>query len=151
MAKAQYFHRRTGLPTFADDSGLSVAALAGRPGVRSKRWSGRNDLTGVALDRANNVALVAEVRRRFAFPAAAEFVCAAAFADDSRMLVRTGRTEGDIIADARGTSGFGYDSHFISRDLGKSFGEADLAEKFNVSHRARAFTLLLDALFGTES
>lgn len=118
--------------------------------MRSKRWSGRNDLTGAALDRANNVALVAEVRRRFAFPAAAEFVCAAAFADDSRMLVRTGRTEGEIVADARGKSGFGYDPHFISRDLGKSFGEAEVAEKFDVSHRARAFTQLLDSLCGPE-
>lgn len=151
LAKAQYFHHRTGLPTFADDSGLSVAALAGRPGVRSKRWSGRSDLSGLALDTANNVALIAELRRRFAFPAAAEFVCAAAFADDSRTLVRTGRTEGEIVAEPRGAGGFGYDAHFVSADLRQTFAEAGLADKLKVSHRARAFTSLLSALFDAET
>ncbi len=151
LAKAHYFHRLTGLPTFADDSGLSVAALAGRPGVRSKRWSGRTDLSGPALDIANNVALVAELRRRFALPAAAEFVCAAAFADDSRSLVRTGRTEGEIVAQPRGLGGFGYDAHFVSTDLHQTFAEAGLAAKLNVSHRARAFTALLSALFAEET
>lgn len=54
LAKAGYFFRRTGLPAFADDSGLEMAVLHGGPGVRSKRWSGRTDLGGQALDDANN-------------------------------------------------------------------------------------------------
>ncbi|HEY8310170.1 MAG TPA: non-canonical purine NTP pyrophosphatase, partial [Gemmatimonadaceae bacterium] len=63
LAKAQYFHRRTGLPTFADDSGLAVHALGGAPGVRSKRLSGRTDLTGRSLDAANNATLLSQLRR----------------------------------------------------------------------------------------
>jgi XTP/dITP diphosphohydrolase len=54
LAKARYFFARTGVPTVADDSGLAVAALGGRPGVLSKRWSGRADLSGQALDDENN-------------------------------------------------------------------------------------------------
>src|SRR5690606_13237279 len=79
LAKAHYFLARVGIATIADDSGLEVAALDGAPGVHSKRWSGRTDLDGQALDDANNEKLLASLRgtadRR------ARYVCAAAFAD----------------------------------------------------------------------
>lgn len=149
LAKAQYFHLRSGLPTFADDSGLVVAALDGRPGVRSKRWSGRHDLTGAALDAANNDLLHGELRRHGGFPAAAEFVCAAAYADDAQTLVRTGRTGGAIVDHAAGARGFGYDPYFRSAELGRTFAEASVADKRAVSHRGRAFSALLDALSTT--
>ena len=146
LAKAQYFHLRSGLPTFADDSGLVVAALGGRPGVRSKRWSGRADLSGAALDVANNDLLHAELRRHGGFPSPAEYVCAAAYADEERTLVRTGRTSGVMIDRPLGAGGFGYDPYFRSDELARTFSEATVAEKRAVSHRGRAFRALLDAL-----
>lgn len=146
LAKAQYFHLRSGLPTFADDSGLVVAILGGRPGVRSKRWSGRTDLSDAALDAANNDLLHAEVRRHGGFPSPAEYVCAAAYADAETTLVRTGRTGGVIVDHATGDGGFGYDPYFLSDELGKTFGDSTVTEKRAVSHRGRAFRVLLDAL-----
>jgi XTP/dITP diphosphohydrolase len=146
LAKAQYFFRRTGLPTFADDSGLTVEALRGRPGVRSKRLSGRTDLTGKSLDAANNAALLAELRRTNALPAAAAFVCAAAFANAERAVVRTGSTAGTIVQQPRGMGGFGYDAHFVSGELQETFGEASEEAKLRVGHRGRAFRALLAAL-----
>lgn len=147
LAKAQYFFMRSGMPTFADDSGLAVDVLGGRPGVRSKRWSGSTNLSGRALDAANNDALQAEIRRHGGFPARAEYVCAAAFADDARTLVRVGRTAGEIVHVPAGNEGFGYDPYFRSDELGKTFGMATVTDKRAVSHRGRAFAALLAALF----
>lgn len=146
LAKAQYFYRRSGLPTFADDSGLSVDALGGRPGVRSKRFSGRADLSGKGLDAANNAALLARLRRIGALPAAASFMCAAAFADGERTVVRTGSTQGVIVPQPRGSLGFGYDPHFVSDELNETFGEASPRAKSAVGHRGRAFRALLATL-----
>ena len=146
-AKSEYFFRRSGLPTFADDSGLSVHALGGRPGVRSKRWSGRTDLEGALLDAANNAKLLSELST---LPSSssleAEYVCAAAFTDERGSTVRLGRTAGVVIRHQRGTHGFGYDPYFLSSELGKTFGEADTAEKNVISHRGRAFSALLSVL-----
>jgi XTP/dITP diphosphohydrolase len=146
LGKAQYFYRRSGLPTFADDSGLSVDALGGRPGVRSKRFSGRSDLSGKSLDAANNAALLAQLRRMSALPAAASFICAAAFADGDRAIVRTGATSGVVVPQPRGASGFGYDPHFVSDELNETFGEASAEAKLRVGHRGRAFRALLAIL-----
>lgn len=148
LAKAQYFHGRTGLPTFADDSGLVVQALGGRPGVRSKRLSGRTDLSGKSLDAANNATLLGQLRRLNAFPAAAEFVCAAAFANGDVAMVRMGGTAGMIVPQPRGFSGFGYDPHFVSDELQQTFGEASEEAKLRVGHRGRAFRSLLEVLPG---
>jgi XTP/dITP diphosphohydrolase len=143
MAKARYFREKSGLATFADDSGLEVFALGGAPGVRSKRWSGRSDLSGQALDDANNAellrALGASDDRR------ARYVCAAALASDDVMTVRRGVVEGSIVHEGRGENGFGYDPFFFSAELGVTFGEASLEEKERVSHRGRAFRELLAA------
>jgi XTP/dITP diphosphohydrolase len=141
VAKARYFHALTGRPTFADDSGIAVDALDGAPGVRSKRWSGRTDLSGQALDDENNRLLLARLRgvenRR------AQYVCAAAFVDRARVFVERGTVVGHIVDKARGTYGFGYDPFFVSDELGRTFGEATRAEKEVVSHRGRAFRALL--------
>ncbi|HEY9228437.1 MAG TPA: RdgB/HAM1 family non-canonical purine NTP pyrophosphatase [Gemmatimonadaceae bacterium] len=144
LAKARYFFQRTGRPTFADDSGLEVAALNSGPGVRSKRWSGRTDLSGQALDDENNRRLVevlrTEVDRR------ARYVCAAAYADAAGSIVVRGETRGEIVDRPRGENGFGYDPFFQSHELGRTFGEATREEKELVSHRGRAFRALLDRL-----
>jgi XTP/dITP diphosphohydrolase len=141
LAKAHYFLARSGLPTVADDSGLEVAALGGAPGVRSKRWSGRTDLDGQALDDANNVALLGALSG--VADRTARYVCAAAFADWTRGVVVRGVTTGVIVDDARGVHGFGYDPYFESDELGVTFGEATREAKEVVSHRGRAFRALL--------
>jgi XTP/dITP diphosphohydrolase len=136
IAKATYFYEVTGgVATVADDSGLEVSALGGAPGVHSRRWS------EAGTDAANNAKLVSSLAgvadRR------ARYVCAAAFVGLGHELVARGTAEGEIADAPRGTSGFGYDPYFVSTDLGKTFGEATLAEKAHVSHRARAFSALL--------
>ena len=141
LAKATYFHRLSGLPTIADDSGLVVDALAGAPGVHSKRWSRRADLSGQALDNANNAYLlsaISAVRSR-----TARYVCVAAFAEGGRELTGRGETDGEIILSARGVNGFGYDPYFWSRDLNATFGESSVEAKAEVSHRGRAVRALL--------
>jgi XTP/dITP diphosphohydrolase len=144
LAKARFFHGLSGRPTAADDSGLAVDALGGRPGVMSKRWSGRTDLSGQGLDDENNRLLL----ERLAGQAdrGARYVCAAAFVDGERELVYRGEVAGRIIDEPRGTGGFGYDPYFESLELGRTFGEVTREEKAGVSHRARAFRLLLEAL-----
>ena len=144
LAKARYFARVARRPAAADDSGLEVLSLGGRPGVRSKRWSGRTDLSGLALDRANNLHLLdalqgVEDRR-------ARYVCVAAFVAGDRELSFRGEVEGTILRAPRGAGGFGYDPYFLSDELGMTFAEASIEEKERVSHRGRAFRALIAAL-----
>ena len=144
LAKARYFHELSGLETVADDSGLCVDALAGAPGVSSKRYSGKSQLTGQALDDANNARLQAELRD--CSDRAAKYKCAAAWVNRADEVVAIGETHGSIVTDPRGTNGFGYDPYFYSSDLHMTFGEADVAAKQAVSHRGRAFAALFAAL-----
>ena len=155
LAKARWFSSKaSGRVVFADDSGLVVAALAGRPGVHSKRWAGMvslagQALAGQALDDANNAYLVAELDRSAAAgrpDRSASYVCAAACAWDGGSLVATGSTTGRIMAKSVGAGGFGYDPYFWSADLGAGFAEVSREAKQAVSHRGRAFRGLLDAL-----
>lgn len=143
-AKAQYFFERSSIPTFADDSGLEVLALGGKPGVLSKRWSGHENLDGEALDAANNAHLLTALRdvddRR------ARYVCVAWFYDGVQDTGRRGEVDGWISHVVCGTGGFGYDPYFVSVELGRSFGELTRLEKEHVSHRGRAFRALLAAL-----
>jgi XTP/dITP diphosphohydrolase len=145
LAKARYFHRRSGgMPTVADDSGLEVVALGGRPGVHTKRWSERPDLSGRALDAANNEKLLQtlgeEADRR------ARYICVAAYVDAPDERTFRGESEGRILYAPRGTGGFGYDPLFESVELGLTFAEVDRATKERVSHRGRAFAKLVAAL-----
>lgn len=146
-AKAEYFFSRSGIPSFADDSGLVVHALGGQPGVWSKRWSGRSELDGEALDAANNAKLVTELAAVHPeVPRTAEYVCAAAFTDERGTVIQLGRTPGVILPEGRGSSGFGYDPYFLSEELGVTFGEALTEAKNAISHRGRAFSALLAVL-----
>ena len=144
LAKARYFHRLRGMPAMADDSGLSVRALDGAPGVWSKRFSGRSDLSGQSLDDANNAKLLSALEG--VADRDASYSCAAAFVDGSIECVELGETRGIIVDDPRGSEGFGYDPYFYSTELSKTFGEATVAEKQEVSHRGRAFRKLVAAL-----
>jgi XTP/dITP diphosphohydrolase len=145
LAKARCFSRMLpGRVVVSDDSGLVVDALAGAPGVRSKRWSGRSDLDGAALDAANNALLVASaapLTNRMG-----RFVCVAVAIRDGVEIVRRGALEGQILMEPRGSSGFGYDPHFFVSELGKTLAEATLLEKERVSHRGHAFRALLKAM-----
>jgi XTP/dITP diphosphohydrolase len=144
LAKARHFHRVSGRPTVADDSGLVVAALDGRPGVLSKRWSGRTNLSGQTLDDENNRLLVRSLEN--AQDRRASYVCAAAFVDDEREFVCRGEVHGRILEAPRGNGGFGYDPYFFSTELGRTFAEVSGAEKARVSHRGRAFRALVERL-----
>jgi XTP/dITP diphosphohydrolase len=146
LAKGRYFNLLSGLPVVADDSGLEVRALQGEPGVRSKRWSGRLDLTGDALDAENNALLLRSLGT--ASDRTARYVCAAAFVDGRRELVRRGTVAGRITRAPRGSDGFGYDPYFESDELARTFGEVSASEKERVSHRGRAFRALIDELRG---
>ena len=152
LAKARYFYEAAGgIPTFGDDSGMCVDALGGEPGVYSKRWSGRDDLDGAALDASNNEKLVRRIEQARAeqgsrFTDAARYVAVAAFKDDDGEVVRRGEIEGRVILTPRGTGGFGYDPYFEAPDLGGTFAESPIEKTARGSHRSRAFRSLLAAL-----
>jgi XTP/dITP diphosphohydrolase len=145
LAKARYYSARAGgRAVVADDSGLEVLALDGEPGVRSKRWSGRDDLSGPALDAANNAQLLA--RMEGAADRRARFVCVAAWCAGGESVAVRGEVQGSIVSRASGREGFGYDPHFFVTELGRTLADATVAEKQGVSHRGRAFVALLEAL-----
>ena len=154
LAKARYFFARSGgMPTFADDSGMCVDVLNGEPGVLSKRWSGRNDLSGKLLDDANNAKLIARLGAAKAanpaqFSDAGRYVSVAVFKDGNGELVERGEIEGRVLLQPRGTGGFGYDPFFEAPDLGGTFAEASIERTASTSHRSRAFRALLSALRG---
>lgn len=147
LAKARYYAARAGRRNVvADDSGLEVPVLGGEPGVRSKRWSGRADLAGAALDAANNALLLARLEEHADWRA--RFVCVAAWCagEGSETIMARGEVPGTIVARASGAHGFGYDPHFHATELGRTLGDATVAEKQGVSHRGRAFAALLETL-----
>jgi len=144
--KAEAFAAANHLPALADDSGLCVDALKGAPGIFSSRYAGEG-----ASDAENNVklldALEGEDNRQ------AYFMCALhvafpddAFSDDTRALTSEGRVNGNILQQAVGETGFGYDPLFFCPELGKAFANATADEKASVSHRGRALRLLVDKL-----
>ena len=127
--------------TLADDSGLCVDQLGGRPGVHSARYCGVH-----GDDEANNRLLLKELADKPA-PHRAHYGAAVALCRPGREPITVyGRCEGEIIGEYRGEGGFGYDPLFLSDDLGVTFAEADPAAKNGVSHRARAIQKLIAAL-----
>ena len=142
-AKARHFARLASLPVLADDSGLRVDALGGAPGVRTKRFSGRTDLTGRDLDEANNLVLLERLRGVPPEARGARYVCAAVLAfPDGRIIAGLGCCRGEITSAPRGDGGFGYDPLFYVPSLGRTFAEIPAAEKNRISHRSRAFRAL---------
>jgi XTP/dITP diphosphohydrolase len=150
-----YSHIRPGLLVLADDSGLEVDLLDGEPGVRSARYAEDAGFTGDADDGSdgwNNQYLLERLRASGApQPWAARYRCALALARDG-VVLRTaeGTVEGEIVADPRGTGGFGYDPLFWLPELRLTMAEIDLAIKQTLSHRGRALQALLDRM-GTTS
>lgn len=142
QAKARYFAGLSGMAAIADDSGLEVAALGGAPGVFSKRWSGRHDLEGPALDAENTRLLLARLAGEDQRSAC--FVCVAFMVDGAVERSARGEVRGRIARTPRGTGGFGYDPVFLPEEGGgRSFAELRPAEKSGMSHRGQAFASLL--------
>ena len=138
--KAQHFARLSGLPTVADDSGIEVFALGGRPGVRSRRFA-QYEGPPQKQDAANNAELL---RRLDGLPAEkrrARYRCVVAIVPrpDAAAVTFEGTCTGSILEAPQGAGGFGYDPLFFSDDLAQSFGEATAEAKHEVSHRGRAF------------
>ena len=142
--KAEYFCRLTGLPTAADDSGIEVFSLGGAPGVRSRRFA----LPAPDQDAANNAELLRRLSGAPAPRRRARYRCVVVYVSRPGGAAHTfeGICGGSILEAPRGTGGFGYDPLFLSDDLAKSFGEAESAEKHQVSHRGRAFRAFADWL-----
>lgn len=142
-AKAAYFMRLTRRSTIADDSGISVHALGGEPGVRSRRFAWQPGLYGSDLDGANNERLLHELRATPDERRTAHYTCAAVLhLTDGQRFTAIGTCTGSILHAPRGTAGFGYDPLFMLPDLGLTFGELTREQKHRRSHRARAFRAL---------
>ena len=142
-AKAREVARRTGLPALADDSGLEVEALEGRPGVYSARYA--QDRTGgrTPTDEDNWRKLLNELRHVPWERRQARFVCEIALAwPDGRLLTTHGEVQGFIALEPRGTKGFGYDPVFWLPDYEATVAEVGLEVKNTISHRALALKKL---------
>ena len=131
----------TGL-VLADDSGLEVAALQGKPGIRSARYAGP-----AATDAQNNAKLLQEMNDVPPQIRTARFVCELALAREGKMLARFGGVaEGFILGATRGHGGFGYDPLFLDPIVGKTFAEMTLEGKMQRSHRGKALRGLMEWL-----
>ena len=136
VKKAQFTAKVLGLPAIADDSGLTVKALGGEPGVFSARYAGEG-----ATDEANNIKLLKAMKGIEQREAA--FICILAIAvPRGPALIYEGTCEGLITREISGTQGFGYDPIFYYTPLNKTFAQMSAAEKNGVSHRGRAIAEL---------
>lgn len=144
VKKAVAIARYTGLPAVADDTGLEVEALGGRPGVHAARYAGEGvtyednwrkllrDLEGVPREKRQ-----------------ARFVTVAALAEPNGLVrTATGLLEGSIAEQPAGTQGFGYDPVFYVPELGRTLAELSSEEKNRISHRARAFAKVRELVLG---
>ena len=142
LEKARHASRLTGLPALADDSGVCVNALGGAPGVWSARYAGEPK-----SDARNNEKLVADLAQHA--DKSAYYYCVLVYvrhADDPQPVIADGVWAGEIVAQARGNGGFGYDPHFWIPSLGKCTAELTPAEKNALSHRGQALRALVEKL-----
>ena len=142
LEKARHASRCSGLPALADDSGLCVHALGGAPGVYSARYAGEPK-----SDERNNQKLIADLAKHT--DRRAHYVCVLVFvrhADDPQPIIAEGEWHGEMIDQARGQGGFGYDPYFYLADLDKTAAELDSGEKNRLSHRGLALTHLVERL-----
>ena len=140
--KARAASQAANLPALADDSGLSVTALGGAPGIYSARWAGEAKDFNHAMKRVADALLLSGSTDR-----SAEFVCALSLAwPDGHIVSFEGRVGGTIAWPARGDKGFGYDPIFVPTGHNITFGEMAPEKKHAMSHRAVAFSQLVDHL-----
>ncbi|BBP44364.1 RdgB/HAM1 family non-canonical purine NTP pyrophosphatase [Thiosulfativibrio zosterae] len=145
ILKAHYAAQKTGLPAIADDSGLEVDALQGRPGIYSARYAALGD--GNASDADNITKLLAEMQgqtqRKACYYSAMAFV---RFAEDPTPLIGLGRWCGEVLEAPQGTGGFGYDPVIWMPEFGCSVANLAPEQKNKVSHRALALAQLVAQL-----
>ncbi len=138
LLKAREGASRTGLPAIADDSGITVDALNGMPGVLSARWAGKH-----GDDTANNDLLLAQISDFADEHRGAAFVCAVALVTPGgREHLVEGRQPGRLLRAPRGTGGFGYDPLFVGEGQERTNAELTPAEKDAISHRGKALRAL---------
>ncbi|BBC73102.1 non-canonical purine NTP pyrophosphatase [Altererythrobacter sp. B11] len=153
LIKARAAAEASGLPALADDSGLSVAALGGRPGVYTADWAERQWFEGepgrdwfMAMGKVEGMLAAMGLET----PRDCFFSCTLAIAwPDGEYAIYEGRAEGTLTWPPRGTMGFGYDPVFVPRGMERTFAELDPAEKHRISHRADAFARLVAEQFGS--
>ncbi len=146
LIKAREAAQETGLPALADDSGLEVDVLDGRPGIWTSRYAGDNP-----TDDENNQKLLDELKPYSLAQRTARFHAVAALVlPDGQEFTSTGKLEGVILDECKGTCGFGYDPLFYIPELKKTMAELTLEEKNQISHRARAFSGLVHTLKGLQ-
>jgi XTP/dITP diphosphohydrolase len=135
LLKARAAAAASGFPALADDSGLSVEALGGAPGIFSARWAGPKKNFALAMARVER-----ELRVLRIADGKAKFVCALALAlPTGEAELFEGEVHGHLTFPPRGKNGFGYDPIFVAEGMKETFGEIDPALKHTISHRARAF------------
>ncbi|HAT29675.1 MAG TPA: non-canonical purine NTP pyrophosphatase, RdgB/HAM1 family [Janthinobacterium sp.] len=142
LEKARHAARLTGLPALADDSGVCVNALVGAPGVYSARYAGEPK-----SDARNSAKLIADLAPHA--DKSAYYYCVLVYvrhADDPQPVIADARWCGEIVAEARGQGGFGYDPHFWLPALGKCAAELSAEEKNALSHRGQALRALVEKL-----
>jgi XTP/dITP diphosphohydrolase len=144
LLKAREGHRYTGLVTVADDSGLTVDALNGMPGVLSARWAGRH-----GDDTANLQLVLAQLADTPDERLGAAFVCAVALVGAGDEVVVHGRMPGRVIREPRGDNGFGYDPIFVPTGYEVTSAELPSADKDAISHRGQALRALAAHLVGS--
>lgn len=144
LLKARFAASHTGLPALADDSGIEVDALDGRPGIYSARYAGEN-----ATDAENLRKMLEELRGVPEDSRTARYQCVIAFVsgpDDSAPLIARGSWEGRVLTTPRGSGGFGYDPIFQPVGLEVTAAELSVADKNAVSHRGQALRALAGLL-----
>jgi len=137
--KARYGYQVTGLPSLADDSGLEVDALAGKPGIYSSRYAGED-----ADDQDNNRKLLAELEG--VSQRSAHFRCAMVLVTGTETVYAQGSCSGEILESLRGSGGFGYDPLFWLPELGLTMAQLDQQQKNKISHRGKALSALVQEL-----
>jgi XTP/dITP diphosphohydrolase len=143
LLKARHAAELSGLPALADDSGLSVTALDGAPGIFSARWAGPTKDFAMAMKKVEE-----RLDETSSDDRSAWFTSALAVAwPNGPAVVVEGRVDGTLVFPGRGTRGFGYDPIFVPEGESLTFGEMEPAAKDAMSHRARAFAKLKAALF----
>ena len=142
LKKANVLMERLGVPVLADDSGLVVDALGGRPGVYSARFAGEN-----ASDEENTQKLLLELSAVEDKDRTARFVCVMCLVmPDGTAHYAEGESEGIILRAPKGENGFGYDPVFYVPEFDKTFSELTLEEKNSISHRARALSKMREII-----
>ena len=142
LAKAKHASQLSGLPALADDSGICVNVLGGKPGVRSVRYAGDH-----ASDTDNNYKLLQNLANEL--DRTAYYICALVMvnsADDQNPITVQARWDGEVTDIPRGDKGFGYDPYFYIPELGKTAAELSSAEKNAFSHRGQALRILIAEL-----